>query len=114
MQYWAYNYCSPLAAVIDRLAEADTNGELQIVNADYTVRENYRKDPKVNRVMNLLSRPNPIQTWEEFNSEQVVICKIYGYCPVFAVIPAGMDRSHAVSLWNLNPYYARPTFNDRF
>src|ERR1035437_10996661 len=34
MQYWAYNYCSPLAAVIDRLAEADTNGKIEFVNDD--------------------------------------------------------------------------------
>src|ERR1051326_1499763 len=31
MQYWAYRYCSPLASVIDRLCEADINGELMFL-----------------------------------------------------------------------------------
>lgn len=114
MQYWAYNYCSPLAAVIDRLAEADTNGELQYVNKDYTLNTTWKKNPSQKRVMELLLNPNPFQTWEEFNSEQVVICKIFGYCPVFCMAPAGMDKTYTKRMFNLNPYYARPVFNDQF
>jgi hypothetical protein len=34
MQYWAYTFCSPLAAVIDRLAESDTNGLIRLIGED--------------------------------------------------------------------------------
>lgn len=111
MQFWAYVYCSPLAAVIDRLAEADTNGRIELANPDGTVNKNYTKNPTLYRMMKLLANPNPLQTWEEFNSQQVVICKTFGYCPVFAICPFGFDKSYSTSLWNLNPYFVTPTYN---
>lgn len=115
-QFWAYNYCSPLAAVIDRLAEADTNGKIVVLDKDGAVRKNYTKTPNLNRVVNLLKNPNPLQTWEEFNSQQVVLCKIFGYCPVFALGPAGYgrDKSYTKYLWNLNPFYCTPNVNIDF
>jgi hypothetical protein len=114
MQFWAYRYCSPLAAVIDRCAEADTNGKLKFVDEDGIVIKNINSRPKLKRIKKLLSEPNPFQTWEEFNSQQVVLCKIFGYCPVFAVCPAGFDKSHSISLFNLNPYYAKPVLNEKY
>lgn len=113
MQYWAYIYCSPLAAVIDRLAEADTNGDIEIINADGTKYENVNKNPRLKRVMELMNNPNPLQTFEEFNSEQVVLCKIFGYCPVFA-LGGLIDKSMTKHLWNLNPYYCTPVFEENF
>lgn len=110
MQYWAYNYCSPLAAVIDRLAEADTNGRIEVVNDDMTV-VNYRKNPVLNRVMKLMVNPNPFQTREEFNAEQIVLCKIFGFCPVFCVSPLGMDKTYTRYMFNLNPFYCIPQLN---
>jgi Phage portal protein len=114
MQYWAYNYCSPLAAVIDKLAEADTNGRIEFLNPDGTTKSNFSGNPRLKRISTLLKRPNPLQTWEEFNSQQVVLCKIFGYCPVFAVCPAGFDKSYSSSLWNLNPFYCYPQRNMSF
>lgn len=114
MQFWAYNFCSPLAAVIDRLAEADTNGKICLLNDDGSVKTNYAKNPVLNRVMNLLKNPNPLQTWEEFNSQQVVLCKIFGYCPVFALGPGFGDKSSTKYLWNLNPFYCTPRQNMDF
>lgn len=114
MQYWAYIYCSPLAAVIDRLAESDTNGKIQLQDEDGKRIKNYRKNPVLKRVMDLLDSPNPLQTWEEFNSQQIVLCKIFGYCPVFALGPKGMDKSYTKSLWNLNPFFCTPQYNYEF
>lgn len=114
MQYWAYNYCSPLAAVIDRLAEADTNGKVKFVDSEENVIKKPNKIPRLARVKKLLNKPNFLQTWEEFNSEQVVICKIFGYCPVFAIGPAGMDKTYSKALVNLNPYFCTPRINPNF
>ena len=115
MQWWAYNYCSPLAAVIDRLAEANTNGRLQVIDTYTGIQvKNLNKIPSVSRVMKLLKRPNPLQTWQEFNSQQEVLLKIFGYCPVFAVGPSGMDKTYTKMLWNLNPFYMTPQFDYEF
>jgi hypothetical protein len=114
MQYWAYTFCSPLAAVIDRLAESDTNGLIRLIGEDKKPLKNYKKNPVLNRVMQLLDNPNPLQTWEEFNSQQIVLCKIFGYCPVFALCPAGLDKTYTKSLWNLNPFFCTPNYNNQF
>lgn len=115
MQRKAYMYCSPLSTVIDRLAEADTNGILSFVNAeDSSLKENWRKNPRLQRIMGLMKKPNPIQTWEEFNAQQVVICKLHGYCPVLPICPFGMDKSYTKSLWNCSPEFLRPIRNDAF
>lgn len=114
MQYKAYNYCSPLAAVIDRLAEADTNGIIRFIDEKGKDVKNPNKIPTLSRLKQLLKKPNPWQTWEEFNSEQVVLCKIFGYCPVFAVCPIGFDKSYSKMLINLNPYFARPIYNEGY
>lgn len=116
MQYWAYNYCSPLAAVIDRLAEADTNGRIEFVNndKDKTTVKNVNKNPKLNRIKNLLKKPNPMQTWEEFNSEQVVLSKIFGYCPVLAICPSGFDKSYTRFMFNINPLRITPRVNENY
>lgn len=115
MQKMAYTVCSPLSTVIDKIAQAGTNGRLGFINEeDGSPKENWRKNPKLVRIMRLLKNPNPIQTWEEFNSQQDVIAKIYGYCPVFAIKPVGFDASYTSSLWNLDPEKVTPVKNYNF
>lgn len=114
MQFWAYKYCSPLASVIDKLAEADTNGVLLITDEDGGTDFNYKKIPALARVMKLLKRPNKWQTWEEFNTQQIIYCKDFGYCPVLAIRPSGMDTTHTKALFNLNPFFAEPIENRSF
>lgn len=112
MQWWAYNLCSPLATVIDRLAEADTNGIIQFVDAETRVPlKNVNKNPRLLRIKRLLAKPNPWQTWEEFDGEQLVLCKIFGYCPVFAIGSDVLDRSYTKALINLNPILLTPIVN---
>lgn len=114
MQFWAYNYCSPLAAVIDRLAEADTNGRIEFRNEDGTVVSNPNKIPRLARIKKLFKKPNPSQTWEEFNSQQIVLAKIFGYCPVFCICPFGMDKSYTTFMFNLNPFFLTPRPNENY
>lgn len=112
MQFWAYNYCAPLAAVIDRLAEAHSNGRVEFIDEDTSVTvKKWNKNPKLVRVRKLLKNPNPFQTWEEFDSQQQVYSKLFGYCPVFAVCPVGMDKSYTRAMFNLNPFFCMPQAN---
>lgn len=114
MQYWAYIYCSPLAGVIDRLAEADSNGVVEFINEDGTTIKNVNKNPRLLRIKKLDNNPNPIQTRYEFNAEQKVLCKIFGYCPVLYLVPDGMDKSYSKFKFNLNPYYWNPSYNYQY
>lgn len=113
MQFWAYVFCSPLSGVIDRLAEADTNGRMRFIDEDTRVPiKNYRKNPKLLRIKKLFRKPNPWQTWEEFEGEQVVICKIFGYCPTFAIGSDILDRSYTSAFVNINPIFLNPVKNE--
>lgn len=105
-QKYAYEYCFPLASVIDRLAEADTNGVMQILRLAGKGAEDFSTTPFAQRMNRLLERPNPSQSWEEFRGQQKVYMKIYGYCPVLPVLPAGFtDPSEASMLLNLPPWF---------
>jgi len=111
MQFWAYNYCSPLAGVIDRLAEADANGIVKFIDQDGNYVKNVNKIPNLRRIRSLFKRPNPRQTWVDFDMEQIVLCKIFGYCPVFCLRPDGMDSSYTKYMFNLNPFIVTPELN---
>lgn len=115
MQFWAYVYCSPLATVIDRLAEADTNGRIRFIDEDTEVPiKNVSKIPRLARIRKLLKKPNPWQTWAEFEGEQIIYSKIFGYCPVFAIGPATFDRSYTKALVNICPLLVTPIRNEEF
>lgn len=111
MQWWAYNYCSPLAAVIDRIASATANGIIEFQNEDGTTVKNPAKNPKLNRIQKLFRKPNPWQTGQEFDAQQTVLCKIFGYSLVWTICPFGVDKSYTKMMVNLNPYYCTPIFN---
>lgn len=114
MQYWAYKNCSPLGAVIDKLAEADTNGILKITTDDGVHVKNPRKVPVLSRVIDLFAKPNHFQTWEEFNSEQVIIAKKHGYCIVLPLGGNPLDKTLSKYMFNISPLYVRPVINDDF
>lgn len=105
MQLRAYLFCSPLAAVIDRLAEADINGLPEILRAQGKGKEDYATSEYAVKLNNLFSRPNPLQSWEQFRGQQVVYKKIFGFCPVWPIMPAGFsDPADAYQMWNLPPW----------
>ena len=113
MQYWAYVYCAPLSSVIDKLAECDINGVLEAIKADGS--EDYSQSGTVKRLMKLLAKPNPLQSWEDFRAEQVAYKKIFGFCPVWPIVPAGMsDPTYAKTIWNVLPWLATPQINNDF
>ena len=113
MQYWAYVYCAPLSSVIDKLAECDINGVLEAIKADGS--EDYSQSGTVKRLMKLLAKPNPLQSWEDFRAEQVAYKKIFGFCPVWPIVPAGMsDPTYAKTIWNILPWLATPQINNDF
>jgi len=109
-QYWAYLYCSPLASVIDRQANADLNGYIEVLddNKDY---DTTRYGKAVKRRM---QNPNPMQDWYEFRGQQMIYKKVYGYCPVYIMeFPSEPDKSSSY-FWNLNPLFLTPVENEKF
>jgi hypothetical protein len=105
-QYKAYLYCTPFASVVDRLAEADVSGQLEFIRSKGKGKEDIATSEYANRLRALFRNPNPMQSWEDFRAEQVVIKKIHGFCPVYVIKPAGFkDPSYADYMFNLDPRY---------
>lgn len=105
MQRKAYSFCSPLASVIDRLAEADINGKPELLRKGGKGKEDYATSEYAVKVNTLLAQPNPLQSWHQFRGQQVVYKKIFGFCPVWPVLPAGFtDAADAYQIWNLPPW----------
>jgi hypothetical protein len=108
MQKAAYEFCYPLASVIDRLAEYDTAGELEILRSKGKGKHDEASNPWATRMRARLAQPNPLQSWEQFRNQQIVYKKIFGFCPVFPLLPIGLkDKSYCLSMWNLPPWLFR-------
>jgi hypothetical protein len=99
----AYTRCPPLAAVINRKAQAYINGVTALLNSN-------GKDattPDAKRIKDLLAKPNPLQSWKRFEAEHYMYCQLYGFCIVMPIYPFGFEKmgpAYASSLWNLPSY----------
>lgn len=99
----AYESCPPLAAIINRKAQCYINGKTDILNTAGKPAQS----PDAKRLRTLLKRPNPIQTWRQFEAQQYIYVQLFGFCVTLPIIPAGFEAlgpTYASSLWNVPPY----------
>jgi hypothetical protein len=115
MQKYAYEFCFPVASVIDRLAELDLTGRVEILRSTGKGRDNFATNDWAVRMNALLDQPNGLQSWEEFRGQQMVYKKAFGFCPVLPIIPTGFEGQPwmAIALINLPPWLfdVEPTKN---
>ena len=106
-QIMAYSICSPLSGVIDRVAEASSNGNISIIKIN-----DKESDVSgwniVKKTLSLIRRPNPIEDELDFRITQQITAKIFGYCPVLFVKPFGFANHEAKYMFNLNPIFCKP------
>jgi hypothetical protein len=99
----AYQKCPPLTAVINRKAQAYINGKTWVMNT----RGKEATSKEADKIRKLLAKPNPLQSWRQFEAQQQIYIQLFGFCIVFPIIPAGFDKYgpvEATSLWNIPPY----------
>jgi len=108
MQKKAYDFCYPVAAIADALADYDITGEIEILRSEGKGKEDYATNEWANRMNKLLAQPNPMQSWEQFRGQQVVYKKVFGYCPVLPIVPFGFTPDNATSIINLPPWCLVP------
>jgi len=104
MQKYAYDYCYPVASVVDRLAEYDITGTVEILRSTGKGKENFATSEWAVRMNKLLLQPNPMQSWEQFRGQQMIYKKVFGFCPVLPFVPSGMPPDYATSMINLPPW----------
>jgi hypothetical protein len=100
----AYHSCPPLAAIVNRKAQAYINGRTILKN---TKGKEVTTGDQVNRILKLIRKPNPLQSWKQFEAQQYIYIQLYGFCITLPIYPAGfegMGAAEASSLWNIPPY----------
>jgi hypothetical protein len=95
----AYNMCPPLKSILGKRAKMFNTGKYEIVNKNTgkPARGQEGRD-----ILNLLTKPNVLQTGKQFKSQQYHYIDIFGYCPVLKMKPVGM--SVVTQMWNIPPW----------
>jgi len=112
MQKYAYEFCSPVGTVVDRLAEYDLTGKLCITRKGGKGKEKELKNAWSEAILKLFDQPNVLQSWEQFRGQQTVYKKVFGFCPVLPIMPVGFrgkrSPEKAFQLVNLPPWLFKP------
>jgi hypothetical protein len=97
----AYTKCPPLAAIINRKAQAYINGITKITNTQ-------GKDAtslQAKSLRKLFTRPNPLQSWKQFEAQGYIYELLFGYNIVLPLKPVGFpDNIDATQMWNIPPF----------
>lgn len=104
----AYENCYPVAAICDKLAEMDTNGVIKITKTEGKANGNDANSTWAKNMRARLEQPNALQSWEQFRGQQVVYKKVFGFCPVLPIVPAGMSPEYATEIINIPPWLFEP------
>lgn len=96
-QALAYRIVRDIKTVVNKRAEVFQNGKVWVLDSDL----NEPNTVEANNTRALLRKPNPLQTWGEFYTEQKVYKYVFGYCPVYKLRPVGISTPKA--LYNILP-----------
>jgi hypothetical protein len=95
-QVLAYQQCAPLAKVINHKAKASTNAKWYLLDED----QNESNSSYAGQIRSLMSKPNPLQTWNAFLSQARVYEQLFGEVVLFALKPIGFDAPEKTkALW---------------
>lgn len=99
----AYRKCAPLTAIINKKAQAFSNGKTWILNKKGKAKEKEATSEIARKVRTLMANPNPFQSQKDFEAQQYIYCQLFGYCLMLPIRPVGFPNSDATTLWNIPP-----------
>lgn len=100
----AYTSCPPLTAIINRKAQAYINGKTFILNKQGKGKNKEATGTIATQIRKLMSRPNPLQSWKQFEAQNYIYQQLAGFCVVLPLKPVGFDNTEATTLWNIPPW----------
>lgn len=103
MQKYAYEYCYPVASIIDRMAEYDLNGVVEVLRAKGKGANDFATGIWAQDINELFSQPNERQGWENFRGQGLVYKRTFGYCPILPIEVIGMPGVYSRMI-NLPPW----------
>ena len=100
----AYQYCPPVSAIVNRKSEAFINGVTTIVNRSGKGKGKEVNSEAADKIRNLMARPNPLQSWAQFEAQYYAYYQIYEYCIILPIKPVGYnDPIDTTRLWIIPP-----------
>lgn len=99
----AFECCSPLFAIIIKKAQAYLNGKTWILNRTGKGKGKEATSEVASNLRKLLKRPNPVQSWKEFEAQNYIFQQLFGFCPVLPIKAVGFPNIEATALWNIPP-----------
>lgn len=100
----AYQKCAPLTAIINKKAQAYINGKTWILNTKGKAKGKEATGEVASKLRRLLAKPNPLQSWVEFEAQQYIYQQLFGFCILLPIKPVGFQNIDATSIWNIPPY----------
>jgi phage portal protein BeeE len=97
----AYQKCPPIAAIINRKGQSYINGKTWVLNTQG--KESQTPDAK--KLKKLIDKPNPLQSWKQFEAQGYIYQQLFGFNIVLPIKPYGFKENiDASQLWNIPPY----------
>jgi hypothetical protein len=97
----AYQKCPPITAIINKKAQAFINGKTFILNS----KGKEATGTEAQKLRKLLDRPNPLQSWKQFEAQGYIYQQLFGFNMVLPIKPVGFeDNIDAIALWNIPPF----------
>lgn len=100
----AYQKCPPITSIINRKAQAYINGKTVVVNTQGKAKGKEATGDIATRLQKLMARPNPLQSWTQFEAQQYIYQQLFGYSVLLPIKPVGFDNIEATRLWNIPPF----------
>lgn len=94
-QITAYTKCSPVNTIINKKATAFKNGKWWILDKDGKEATGI----EVEKIRQLLKRPNPLQTWNQFVTQAKIYEQACGEAFIITLFPVGYDKSKTLTMW---------------
>lgn len=100
----AYTSCPPLTAIINKKAQSYINGKTFILNKQGKAKNKEATGEIAQRIRKLINRPNPLQSWKQFEAQNYIYQQLAGFVVVLPLKPVGFDNTEATTLWNVPPW----------
>lgn len=85
----AYRFCSPLSTIINKKVQACNNGKWKVTN---------RKGEEIDYTIDLLEKPNPLQSWRQFQTQALTALNVFGEVFIYKLKPSQYSKTVA-ALW---------------
>jgi len=98
-QWKAYQDCSLIESIIERRVDYFHSGIYSVVDTEGKPVTNAESK----QILRLLANPNPLQNRAEFEQTVMVYKEVFGFCPLYKVMPANRTKGLPVAIWAINP-----------